>query len=293
LLIASAVYFLGFQVMGQTCHETLKLLSKPELKMLGQRKPLKNGGMSVYKYPTPNQWVRLRKILVERSVKANPLLDPVYTAYTPGETLMLMKRSHIKAWHKEMAQYKIPNWAKIVVFVPCAKTKPWATAPRGLYKSYNRVRQLRDQGKLPSIYFVSLSEPLGIVPEEYWGDFPQYDNPGLFKEEVMRSGLFTSDWPRIGFDKKLIVPFDELAYQKSIEQLGTVVAQFVSTNKDKTFVSFVNDAGEVTSHEDMLNVAAQRLGSNIDLSSRFLKRPAPRVPPEHYIAEILRQRFLR
>jgi len=261
-------------------------LSHTEILQLGKKKPLERGGFSPYRYPTQAEWNSLRKILVERSVKANPLLDPHYTAYTPGETLWLMNQPQVRDWHRRIKKFKVPRWVETIVFVPCAKTKPWHTARRGLYKSYNEIRKLRDQGKASRIYFVTISEPLGVVPEAWWGSFPQYDNPGLFKEEAMRSGLFTSDWPKIGFKSKRVVPFDEEAYETAVMKLGVVIGEFIKTNKNKRFISFVGGLGEVTSHDDMILAAEDHADVESLLSEPIQKhsrRPAPRQPPRDHI----------
>ena len=126
-------------------------------------------------YPDIAEWCQLREFLVERSVVSNPLLKAENTAYTPAETLELMKKGEIKEWLDSVENLKIPDNAKIIAFVPCAKTKPWKDAKRGIYKSYNKIINESPD----DVYFVTISEPLGIVPQNNWEYFPQYDNPWL------------------------------------------------------------------------------------------------------------------
>jgi len=135
-------------------------------------------------------WPVFRKFLLERSMAGNSSLNPELTAYTPGETLHLFNHPIIKTWHNKIVNYKIEgNYTKFI-FVPCAKTKPWENASRGIYKDYNKLRTIH-----PEYFFITISEPLGIVPQTLWKNFPQYDNPGLFKDPVQRSGgLFTRDF---------------------------------------------------------------------------------------------------
>jgi hypothetical protein len=289
LFIISIGYFSPLEArQSKQCADVTSLLSSIERTQLGTSKILKNGERSEFKYPSHREWVRLRKILVARSKKSNPLLDPEFTAYTPGETLKLMKKTKIREWHKKMANWKVPADAEWIVFVPCAKTKPWDDATIGLYGNYNQIRAMRDDGKIGKVYFVTISEPLGVVPEDFWGTFPHYDNPGLFSEEAMRSGLMTADWPSIGFPNKRIVPFDAVAYKHAIQKLGEVIAKFLRANSNKKFVSFVEDFDGVSTHSDMLNTAGNMIGASIDLSRRFTKRPAPRQQPKEHILRVFK-----
>lgn len=174
----------------------------------------------------------------------------------------------------------MPSEAKVVVFVPCAKTKPWDGAGRGIYKSYNRL--IKEFGE--EVYFVTISEPLGVVPQSHWGDFPQYDNSGLFRDVVQRSGdLFTRDWNEM-FGKKYQLPWDENAYEEAILKLASAIKLFFEKNKRRNlqFVSFVNDAGGVGTHEDML------IKSRItEKDKMYSKRGKPREEPYHYIRDVL------
>lgn len=78
------------------------------------------------------------------------------------------------------------------MLVPCAKTKPWvgpAVRRSKLYSAYNEIRE-----EHPEICFATISEPLGIVPMQRWADFPQYDNPGLFRDDAQQSGMTKKEW---------------------------------------------------------------------------------------------------
>jgi hypothetical protein len=258
-------------------------LSDAEKNQLGQFKQLQKDKLSKYRHPTIEEWKRLREILVARSLKSNPSLNPDLTAYTPGETLKLFEHPKIKEWHTEIANFKVPEKYGTVLFVPCAKTKPWACATRGIYKSYNQIRAMVEKGEMDPVYFVTISEPLGIVPQDKWADFPQYDNPGLFADDAQRSGLFTKDWDRYGFEK-MIVPFDATSYKKAISILAKIIEQFLKTNEDKKFLAFVKDFQGMSTHSHMLNVAQKKSGVEID---RHFKRERPRQPPHPHILKIL------
>lgn len=133
--------------------DSLSKLSNEEINQLGKDNQ-----------PTKEVWCQLRNFLVERSVVSNSKLNPEMTAYTPSETLVLMKQFEIKNWLDNVENLKIPEEVDTVMFVPCAKTKPWKNANRGIYKSYNKI--IEENGN--NIYFVTISEPLGVVPQNNW-----------------------------------------------------------------------------------------------------------------------------
>ena len=230
-------------------------------------------------------WPVFREFLLNRSLASNSGLDPELTAYTPGETLKLLSHPTISKWHNEVINYKIPPEYKICAFVPCAKTKPWLNANKGIYKSYNKII---NDGKYP-VYFVTISEPLGVVPFSLWNDFPQYDNPGLFKDNVMRTGgLFTRDWLRLFGTKQQKVPFDTDAYNECIGILSGIISKFISNNSHVKFLSFVEDPGipisakNVGTHSDMLN----RSGL-VNPQHRYAKREKARAEPYDYVDNVL------
>jgi hypothetical protein len=231
-------------------------------------------------FVSKENWPSLRKFLVKRSIASNPLTDPELTAYTPGETLNLLRNPIIKEYHSKVMNYKVPESYDTIIFVPCAKTKPWEGACKGIYKSYNKIK--KEKG---NVYFVTISEPLGIVPQDLWSSFPQYDNPGLFKDPVQRSGLMTKDWKRLfGTSSRLQTPFDESAYKECIKILGNVIKTFIFNNPDFKYLSFVEDfKGRAKgTHSEMLDAAGF-----IDSSIRFLKRENPREEPYSYINKFL------
>lgn len=257
----------------------LELLSPVERAQLGQ--PTGEGS----RFVTEREWRELRPFLVARDSSRRPGLDPELAAYTPGETLNLLQHPEVKSWHRAMARFDVPEECKIVALVPCAATKPWEGATRGIYASYNALRAEVEAGKLPKIFFVTVSEPLGVVPETRWGSFPPYENPGLFRDNAQRSGLMASEWKAL-FGNRLIVPFDKQAYDTAVASLAKVIAAFARRNEgeDRVFVSFVeNLKGQgLGSHSDMLDKAGEIIDF-IAPEHRFQKREAPRKPPLDYV----------
>ena len=205
-------------------------------------------------YMDKETWARHRKYMLQVSKHHNPKLDESLTAYTPGETLKLLAKPEIKAWF----------------------------AKAGSYKSYNKIKDEYD-----NIYFATISEPLGIVPMDMWSDFPQYDNPGLFKDPAQRNSMFKSDWIRL-YGRTYKTPFDVDSYKESITILSEVINSFISTNKDIEAISFVDDKDfkegrtSVGTHSDMLNQV-----NVVPADRRFKKRSAPRTEPYGQVKDTL------
>ena len=257
-------------------------LSQAERSQLGLRRVHRDGTPSSFRCPPTALWPAVRAYLVARSRRANPGLDPALTAYTPGETLGLLRHPSVRAWHETMRHFRVPPGFDTIVLVPCAKTKPWegpAIRRSRLYADYNRLRT-----EFPKAYFVTLSEPLGIVPMERWRDFPQYDNPGLFRDDSQRSGMTTREWLASPWGEKFVLPFDEGARERSIDILAGVVAEFLAAHRGRRILSFVDSPDTVTTHAEMLTAAMRRTGVTVE---RHWKRRTPHVGPHDEIAAVL------
>jgi hypothetical protein len=189
-------------------------------------------------------------------------------------------------WHNKIANHPIPDGYDTIIFVPCAKTKPWGINTCGRSKPYKDYNQIRKE--YGNVYFVTISEPLAIVPQDMWEEFPQYDNPGLFIQSKMRSDLATQEWlrlfPEYNLDKYMLVPFDQSMYDKCVAKLGSIINQFVTNihnkNPNLKMLSFVKDLGDERSHSDMLSHIDSKIQGSIakytkkETSDR-LDRPYP------------------
>lgn len=132
--------------------------------------------------PDRASWDRFRAVLLAKSAQRNPgFFDPDLAAYTPGETEALLQHPRIQAWFEGLQRFEVPADYEGIVLVPCAASKPWrhhANARKSkLYTAYNALIDGIDAGTLPRLYFMTVSEPCGIVPQDRWNDFPPYDNP--------------------------------------------------------------------------------------------------------------------
>lgn len=239
--------------------------------------------------PDEQSWQRFRAQLVEKSAKRNhDCFDPSLAAYTPGETLGLLDEPRIAAWLNHVPDFTVPEDCVGAILVPCAASKPWRDHKNvnksRLYSAYNQLLDEMEAGQRPKWYFLTVSEPLGLVPQDRWGDFPPYDNPGLFKDDFLRTGLVKSDWTKTFLGARHRLPFDQAAFEVCIERLGTQIGAFLA-KQNKPIVSFVDDA-VLTTHGAMLDVALQQGGKVL----RLQKRAAARQNPFEHISRAL-ERF--
>jgi|TARA_R110001583_G_scaffold16234_4_gene66122 hypothetical protein len=248
------------------------------------------------KYPflkSKEDYLKLRDAITNRKSRSRTYkatdefgpFRPDLSAYTPGETVGLLNHPEIKEWHSKMAAYKIPEEYKTIIFVPCAASKPWGpTSCSGhYYPAYNKVRKDIEEGRLyGSVFFVTISEPLGVVPQDMWDSFPAYDNPGLFGNDPQRTGMIKADWDKSEFGQRYMVPFDPAAKAQAIKSLGDVIAGFVQNNQieGREWISFVESKDmKSTTHSLMLDSAGESLGGDIvEVKGRFGKTNPDKRP---------------
>jgi len=250
-----------------------------------------------------------RKVVEETHDISPPELTFDMFAPTPAMTAALIKNEKVSNWHSDMSNFEIPDGHDTIAFVPCAAAKPWCDiqnpkmGKRLTYKSYNKMRKITDDGgvskKYGRVYYVTISEPLGVVPQDFWHDFPPYDNTGLFTDPVDQIGrIVKQDAIKLpeedgGIGQTFALPFDVAAYKESINALGNVIASFVETNKKKNpdlkFVSFVSDLGpDKGSHEIMLDKASEIRGESVvSPNENFKKRRVAREIPAEIMEEKL------
>jgi len=186
---------------------------------------------------SPQEYEHVRDVLLQETIRKRPDTDPELTAYTPTETLDLMENNEtIGAYFEHLESYRIPE-VKTLVGIPCAAAKPWTRDVQdGRASQYGAVWEVKDDVK--DAYFVTVSEPLGIVPEDHWDlqvdgiGSVFYDVPGLFSA-LPQFRCSREDFERkYGFEKKR-VPFDRDDYKRCVEILGHEIAVFLSNNADR------------------------------------------------------------
>jgi hypothetical protein len=227
--------------------ETLSKLSDIERLQLGNPR----GGKSAKNYMSEDDWVIIRDFHLRTRLKQTPETNTDLCAYTPGETLKLLNHPTIKNWFSMVEKFKIPEGKEKVIFVSCAASKRWGenTSAKD-YKCYNMIRKENSK-----IYWVTISEPLGIVPEDHWNDFPLYDNPGLFTSQGQVPSKFWLN--QMGKQASLAYPFDQSAFKECIKILGDVIKKFYDFNKqinpNLKFISAVETPSEKSTHSRMLD----------------------------------------
>jgi hypothetical protein len=248
-------YFLTEKVMPRNIQDfdesekqnILSKLSDIERSQLGTPK----GGKSGKNYMSVDDWVVIRDYHLRKAIERNPETNPELCAYTPGETLKLLNHPIIKNWFSMVQKFKIPEGKEKVIFVSCAASKRWGDNTESQdYKCYNILRKGNEK-----VYWVTISEPLGIVPEDHWDDFPLYDNPGLF---TSLGQVPTKFWlNQMGKQTGLAYPFDPNAFNKCIKILGDVIKNFYEFNKkinpNLRFISAVETPSEKSTHSRMLD----------------------------------------
>lgn len=265
LLISEALDKRGLFLLASQLDNIIKLsmpLSDKEREQLGTPHPT-----SRFDYIDAEKWekVRSERAAIKENSKSYKqtsefIKDPELTAFTPGETLDLLSHPKILEWFDKINNYRIPSEYKHIILVPCAASKPWgANCPASgkYYKAYHDIKKsLGEEGKLA--FWVTISEPLGIVPEDMWDSFPGYDVPGLFKDPSQRmNGMTTKDWVEM-FGEKFSTPFDIEAYNAAIKKLGSVIGSFIKNNDmpGRRWISFIKGTkGKVTTHTEMINEA--------------------------------------
>jgi len=178
--------------------------------------------------------MRKRKELYEESQKHGKGVKILHElcAYTPKEVYHLLNNnSRVKNWFFIIGNHYYPNPSKkVLLLYPCSTVKPfWKSR---LYKALNKT--LEEFSKYRKyIHLVTISEPFGLIPEEFYGekgenynwDDEWYDVPGLFEWWV----------------KKHKLPYEKEYLEKSIEIIAKNVSKYLYKTKNvyKERIAFV------------------------------------------------------
>ena len=199
--------------------------------------------------------------------------------YNPYEVYLALTRdSKVRKWLEFIANHYIPPRAKVLLIYPCSTVKPYYVSRlyKTLFKTLSRLGEKRRE-----IHLVTISEPFGLVPEEFYGvrtpwfDWSEswYDCPGLFKWWCRKYGQ----------------PYSREFLEKSIQILAGYVAKFLtravalgSYSKVVAFVRTFSSKLEVRedhTHRRMVELAASMAKVEVDL-----------LPPKEVVAEIVSKR---
>ena len=107
--------------------------------------------------------------------------------YSTKETLDCLRRNRqVKSWLRFISNHYVPRSRDILLIYPCSADKPYYRS-RSYVQLHNTLSRLGDD--LRRIHVATISEPFGLVPEEFydkktrWHDWKNdwYDCPGLFE----------------------------------------------------------------------------------------------------------------
>ena len=187
------------------------------------------------------------------------LLNPhdVCAAIETNETIV--------SWLKVFSKYYLPPKAAVHLIYPCASTKPFANA-----QSYKQLQKTLKSlsGKRDLVHVYTISEPFGLIPEEFAEDVPTYDCPGIFSWWCSRQGQ--PDEPR--FVERAI---RELSLHTApiLERMeGCVIAAI------RTYSSGLQRKRDHT-HFRILDLASQLSGRAIDF-----------FPPKEIVSDVVTAR---
>src|SRR2546425_30016 len=100
--------------------------------------------------------------------------------YSPAQVLNGMtKAGEVTRWLSFIQKNYKPPSRDLLLIYPCSTEKPYSRSRsyKQLYKTLNSLGQDRAR-----IHLVTISEPFGLVPEEFYSAWSNwYDCPGLFE----------------------------------------------------------------------------------------------------------------
>jgi len=217
-----------------------------------------------------------RQITVKRAKGVK--IDPSLCFYSTREALNCLRNNQkVKLWLNFVSNHYLPERSDILLIYPCSADKPYSKSRSyiQLNKTLSRLRE--DRGR---IHAVTISEPFGLVPEEFhnkntrWHDWKNdwYDCPGLF------------EW----WCKKYERPYSEEEADQCIEILAHNIALFLRKVKSKrrykkivafvrTFSSNLKETRDQT-HRRIIERAAEISGVRVHL-----------LPSRTLVSRIIRQ----
>ena len=162
-----------------------------------------------------------------RNISLNHAKDvrilPELCAYTPCEVYELVQNNpRIQKWFKFIStEYLPPAEKRILLLYPCSTVKPFweSRSYKVLFKTLDSLGKYRKY-----IHLVTVSEPFGLVPEEFYGKKSAwfnwkdewYDVPGLFEWWVRKYNL----------------PYEREYVDKSIEAISLSISEYLKRTRD-------------------------------------------------------------
>jgi archaeosine synthase len=147
---------------------------------------------------------------------------PRLTLRSPEEVLEgLTHNASILDWLNFIGStYTMPRREVLLVF-PCSATKPYLRS-----RSYKILAHTLSEidGGATGIHLATISEPFGLVPQEFYGDpLWNYDCPGLFEWWCVKNS----------------VDYDSVTVQRCIDIIGKSVGKFLKRNYRNRFATLI------------------------------------------------------
>jgi archaeosine synthase len=177
--------------------------------------------------------------------------------YNPQEVYNALNNNiDIKKWHRFITQRYAPERKEILLIYPCSTVKPYnqSRSYKQLYKHLDALN-----GKRKKIQVMTISEPFGLVPEEYYDKFQWYDCPGLFEWWCNKYG---QDFDKDYLDKSL----DILS-----TNIGIFLSKAVNERRYKRIIGFVRtftsrlETKHDHTHRRMLEMASEKYNLDIEI----------------------------
>jgi archaeosine synthase len=196
---------------------------------------------------------------ISRKVGKGVTIDPNLCFYSPTEVLKaLTDEGRVKDWLIRISNHYVPPKRKLLLIYPCSRDKPYNTSRsyKLLYSTLAQIPNWRSK-----IQLMTISEPFGLVPEQFYGKFESwYDCPGLFEWWCRRYGL---DYSYEDLDRCIELLSDYIAnFLKKAQKVKSYdyILGFVRTHSSS--LSLEKDH----THRRMLERAAEKSGVDIELS---------------------------
>ena len=201
--------------------------------------------------------------------------------YNPAEVLAGVTRDRgVTRWLSYIGNHYVPPTKDVLLIYPCSAEKPYhkSRSYKQLYATLSRLGEDRKR-----VHVVTVSEPFGLVPEEFYGKKTRwhdwrndwYDCPGLFQWWCRKHGTH----------------YSQEEAEESIQILAGYVALFLkkveSKRRYKRIIAFVRTRSSGLkktrdqTHRRILEQAASMSGVKVQmmprpkLVSRIVKESGP------------------
>jgi archaeosine synthase len=177
--------------------------------------------------------------------------------YNPEQVYKgLQKNPDIKKWHNFITNKYSPPKKEVLLIYPCSTVKPYneSRSYKLLYHSLDKLNGQRDK-----IQVMTISEPFGLVPEEYYSKFVWYDCPGLFEWWCNKHG---QQYDKEYLDKSITILADKI---------GKFLKKSIKRKKYKKILAFVRTyssslgSKDDHTHRRMLEEAARKYDLDIEI----------------------------